>query len=42
MLGSPVAVGAFEVADIGHIDLKMPHSGGIHLGFVLGYVNHSR
>ena len=42
MLGSSIAVWAFKVADVGHVDLEIPHSGGIHLGFVFGYVNHSR
>jgi len=41
MLGSPVAVWAGSVADVSHVNLKMPHPWGIHFRFVLGYVNHS-
>ena len=42
MLRSSVAVFAFEVAEVSHVDLKMSHPRGIHFRFVLGYVNHSR
>ena len=41
VLGSPVAVWAGSVADVGHVNLEMPHPWGIHFRFVLGYVNHS-